>query len=606
MVGRPLSGKTRAVYEVLKKLEESCFVIKPRPINIEIDKFRLPIIPGNRKKVLFLDDLHIFAEKENFDYLFEMARKNNLIIVATCRSGFEYDLLETKLPDNLTIECIFDRIVTYDRISESEAQLIASDLELDWEDIEFDGTIGSLLLKLGPMKKRYKDLPPEEKDILRVLKSLYCAGISEEGQLFLADTILTFTKAKGIINNKNELNHLLKSLISREFIENPSENLYRAEEVYLEKIFDYEVRTGRTSILDEIMSIFSHNTDVLVKAALKSYSLGLVKLNKYTYIKMSIAGYEKALSARTFDELPFQYAEIQNHLGNAYLDLAEVEQKENNIISAIKAYQEALKIRTLEEFPAQYSQTQNNLGAAYWSLSNVEKRGNNINKAIKAYEEALKIRTLEEFPIQYAATQNNLGIAYSDLALLDDRKNNIIKAIKAHEEALKIRTLTEFPIQYAQTQNNLGTAYCDLAEIEDKKNNIYRAINACEEALKIRTFEKLPVQYALTQNNMGVAYSDLSTVEDRKNNTNKAIAAYEEALKVRTLEEFPIQHAQTMANLGTAHWNLAEVEDRNSNLNKAISAYEEVLKIYENEKLDYFTEPLKKNIKTLQAQLQQT
>ncbi|AGB49608.1 hypothetical protein Metho_1397 [Methanomethylovorans hollandica DSM 15978] len=57
--------------------------------------------------------------------------KNKLIIVATCRSGFEYDFLEKRLPHNLTIESVFDKVVTYDKVPKSQAHLIASKLDIN-------------------------------------------------------------------------------------------------------------------------------------------------------------------------------------------------------------------------------------------------------------------------------------------------------------------------------------------------------------------------------------------------------------------------------------------------------------------------------------------
>jgi len=46
-----------------------------------------------------------------------------------------------------------------------------------------------------------------------------------------------------------------------------------------------------------------------------------------------------------------EYATTQNDLGNPYVDLAGVRDKESNLEKAINAYQEALKIYTVKRYP---------------------------------------------------------------------------------------------------------------------------------------------------------------------------------------------------------------------------------------------------------------
>ena len=55
---------------------------------------------------------------------------------------------------------------------------------------------------------------------------------------------------------------------------------------------------------------------------------------------------------------------IQNNLGNAYRDLAEVRDKEENLTGAIRAYEEALKIYTVEKYPLDYDFVMSNMRKA--------------------------------------------------------------------------------------------------------------------------------------------------------------------------------------------------------------------------------------------------
>ncbi len=133
------------------------------------------------------------------------------------------------------------------------------------------------------------------------------------------------------------------------------------------------------------------------------------------------------------------------------------------------------------------AQAQNGLGNAYRNLAQIEDREGNLRRAIAAYTEALQYHTPTVAPLDYAMTQNNLGNAYGDLAAIEDREVNLRSAIEAYTAALQYRTPDVAPLDYAMTQNNFGAAYSDLAAIEDQEDNLRRAIAAYTEALKYYT-----------------------------------------------------------------------------------------------------------------------
>ena len=66
------------------------------------------------------------------------------------------------------------------------------------------------------------------------------------------------------------------------------------------------------------------------------------------------------------DHFPHNYAKTQNNLGNAYGNLADVRDSEDNLKGAIRAYEEALNVLTVDRFPQDYARTQNNMGNAYF------------------------------------------------------------------------------------------------------------------------------------------------------------------------------------------------------------------------------------------------
>ena len=273
-------------------------------------------------------------------------------------------------------------------------------------------------------------------------------------------------------------------------------------------------------------------------------------------------------------------AMMQNNVGNAYVGLSQVREREANLKQAIAFYRESLNVHTLETLPLDYAMTQNNLGCAYWYLSQVKEQETNLERAIAAYQKALAVYTPQTAPSDYAMTQNNLGNAYADLSKLRDRGPFLEKAISAYRKALAIFTPRSAPMEYAMVQNNLGNAYADLAQIQDREVNLRRAIAAYRAALRFRLPDMVPLDYAETQNNLGNAYWYLSQVREPRTNLEQAMVAYQKALTVYSREVSPLDYAMVQNNLGLVYQHLAEIQDRGTNLKRAITAYREALAIY--------------------------
>jgi len=580
IIGPPLSGKSRAAYQALMNLSKPYDVIIPKCTDISRENFIFPRhLKFWRPRIILFDDLHRLVEQQNFERLFEVARENNVVIVATCRSGIEHKKVKNKMLDkNVDLEIIFANSIELKKVSEDVGKQIAHEVGKNWDEVRFDGTIGSIFMRLMEMERRFDECTDVEKTILQAIKNLYICGIYEENQVFPLNWIRTLAKKDGLEGKDFEWIGWLGNLENKELLTLVKDKV-QAEEVYLEYLVKPKSEMSNLDIFRQTPVAFSEVPDALFRLGNRAYEIGTIELEKAEYMKTAIKAFEEALKVRTLERFPMDYATTLNNLGTAYGTLAEVEAKAENCKRAIKACEEALKVRTLERFPMQYGATQNNLGNAYRILAEVEAKAENCKCAITAYEEALKVRTLERFPIEYGVTQNNLGNAYRTLAEVEAKAENCKKAITAYEEALKVRTLERFPMDYAMTQNNLGAAYGTLAEIEEKTENCRKAIKSYEKALKVRTLERLPMQYGVTKNNLGIAYRMLAEVEAKAENCKCAITAFEEALQVRTLECFPMQYAMTQNNLGNAYGTLGEVEAKAENCKCAITAYKEALKV---------------------------
>ncbi len=460
IVGPPLSGKSRAAYQALMNLSKPHDVIIPKCTDINRENFLFPKhLKFWRPRVILFDDLHRLVEQQNFEHLLEIAMRNNVIIFATCRSGMEYEKVKKKMLDkNMDLETIFANNIELKRVLEDTGRKIAHEVGKTWDEVSFDGTIGSILMPLTEMKRRFDECTEVEKTILRAIKNLYICGIYEENQVFPLNWIRTLAKKDGLEGKDFEWNGWLENLESKELIALVKDKV-QAEEVYLEYLVKPKSEMSNLDIFEQTLAAFSGVTDALLRLGNRACVIGTVELEKAEYMKTAITAFKEALKVRTLERFPMDYAMTQNNLGAAYGILADVEAKAENCKKAIEAYEEALKVKTLERFPMDYAMTQNNLGNAYGILADVEAQAENCKKAIKVYEEALKVYTLDRFPVQYGGTQNNLGNAYGTLAEVEAKAENCRKAIEAYEEALKVYTKEELPELHASVADSLRLLY---------------------------------------------------------------------------------------------------------------------------------------------------
>lgn len=363
VVGAPLSGKTRAIYEVLKTKKPAANIIIPRARNIDLDKFEVPLnLTFWRKKILILDDIDKFIEIKDFKFMVEEFLKSNAIIIASCRSGLEFE----KLRSSEWLISLFkpENIIHFpENISDEKGKEIAKEAGVKWNPSEFDGKIGSLMMPLEIMKNRYTGSSPEEKAILRSIRLLYKTGIYQEKENFSINRILHLCKnlfGKDI--DKHKFDEISPDLVKKNFIKIINNNVVWAEEAYLDFVIEaVPVESNRIDLFNKIKSYFLGDAEALFSLGNRAYGIGIVDINKKYYMKVSIAAYQEALKVTTLKDFPMDYAVTQNNLGNAYRTLAEVEDKAENCKISIVTFEEALKVYTKDELPEPYRVAMENL-----------------------------------------------------------------------------------------------------------------------------------------------------------------------------------------------------------------------------------------------------
>lgn len=372
--GNALAGKTRTAFEVLKSMGSLVDVIIPLPEDLDSGDYPFADNYGMNIEIVILDDLDRFVGMSSFGKIMDMIKAKHFLIVATCQSDEKLELVSKKVD----IGTIFgNNIIDIGLISKDEAQRIGEREDIKWEYIDFDGTLGSVFMKLHEMRRRYDALMEREKELLRIIKKLHMCGIYEGNHLFpyaLIETVYT----KDHPDAELEWEHVLGPLKGSELVSVRDQNKIHFEEVYLEKIVKLNETASKLLVLNEMVDTFSLNYAVLTGIGNEASSYSLVRVQKAEFLK-----------------------------------------------AAVKAYEQALRLRPPEEFPLDHAMVQSSLGFAYRDMAAVEERKPNLEKAIIAHENALKVYTLDEFPMDHAMNWNNVGLAYSDLAAVDERKKNL-------------------------------------------------------------------------------------------------------------------------------------------------------------------------------------
>ena len=638
ITGKLLSGKSRAIYQALTTLEGKYDIMIPRMVDMK--SFRIPWhFCFWRKKIVVLDDLDQFAKKQNFIYLFRKFVKRKIIIIASCRSDSVNGLCE-KIDRETSV---FDKHVEISNIAWEVGENIAG---LTGRELPhgFDGSIGTIFVRLHEMGGVYRICSEQEKNILMAVRSLYMAGIYDEREIFSIDRLKQVC-CKGFEADCSNYawEEYFAALKDKGFIEVLKSEIW-AVKYYLEySMVDGMgntdgIMTDDLSLIDnfhDLTGVFAGDFAALFSLGNQAYHVGINNMRKMQYmaivitayeealkVKMpvtrsmdyatlqynlaaaysamaekdvdeeekaencrrSVKAYEEALRVKTHGRFPLDFAKIKYSLGNCYSILAIRDIKAANSKNAVKAYEGALKVYSFRRFPDEFAMTQNNLGYAFSLLAEVEDKIKNCKKAIKAFRKAHEVRSQKPQSVEYATTQCNMGAAFTALAEEEDKRENCLKAIEAHEKALKVFKKEEYPLEYAMTLTSIGHAYYTLAGAENQLDNCFKAIKAYEEAIEYRTPGIFPLEYAAILNNMGKAYCGLAEAEGKKEDKIKyfvkAINVYNDALNYRTIRSFPVDYAMTQNNLGTVYSMLAVLEYRSENCRKAIAAHGEALNVY--------------------------
>lgn len=577
VVGTPLSGKTRAIYNALRQSAVNIDVLATR--NISSPSLEIPFnLKFWNKKLIVIDDFQNFIEKQdNFHLIFKEAKEKSIPVIATNHSGREYRKAKNKLVEqNLDLEMLFDNnIFEIKKMSVEEAKSFAGSINVPWDNVKFNGTIGSVFMKLSEMERRYDQCDAVEKTILRSLRCLYKTGVYEETCVFRLNWIKKISAASELEGKDYEWSGWMKSLEDKEFVLPAGRNKIWAEDAYLEYVVKHEPEIPDIELFEDIFQIFKDDPEVLQMSGERAYDLGSTSLNISNYVKLSASAFERILQLVNPRDNVQAFIKANNYLGICYWSLSKLENTKENCLKSISHFKAVLENPEIKLRPFEYAMMMNRLGNSYSILSGMENKETNCRMAISMFEESLKFYTINEYPGEYAQINNNLGGGFLILSDVENSSENLNKAAQCFEKSLKVRTKEEDPVGYAFTRNNLANTFARLSQIEAPEKNLALALQSYEDILEIYRSEKFPMQFGMTMNNIGNVYCLLSGIKDKKENALKAKDAYEKALESRTQDNAPVQYSKTIFNLADVYLILYEAEGGIEHVKEAIGCLEQ-------------------------------
>ena len=213
VVGNSLAGKTRALLEALKKLDNTTVLAPKDILVIPAETDDEPLLPetGNGRFVAVFDDIDRILSKntkETLENFLLLLMEKKVIIAATCRRGNEFRLLESMISYRIreNLEPVFINRMTENQATNFKTFFAKKNKDKGALDEKaFDGNVGSYFMELSVMYERYMNLEklvkaydhlfiPDRlpREILKALKYFYYTENTEGKATFSMEKIKDF------------------------------------------------------------------------------------------------------------------------------------------------------------------------------------------------------------------------------------------------------------------------------------------------------------------------------------------------------------------------------------------------------------------------------
>jgi len=592
-IGGAEIGKTRTAYEwilSITKEEPIAFVLIPKKTGMPdlINKNNMPKLTG--MVVLFYDDINeslfkgseekhhegggsILSPVERFEENIGFLREKypNLYIVCTAR--WEYENAIKSIEKLQKVWRTFDIITLKNAPVNKETEMIkklAEHLSIDVNDEvikemadinkghSYENTVTFMLNKKKITDQdinEYSEKASErwEKEVFyhlqcqkplvaQIVGAMYTLKF-ELGLPLYKKFILTSAEIEtdGLFK-KNRLKKALNLLCKHEF----------SIKGDIVSCYDYqlEIEGKKTPSRDDCLNSLYNRKSKLSQDEQNS-------LAEY-YFYNGLAFYKKGeieLSAKEWEKsiiLKPDYHEAYNNWGNAFSDLAKLNNDESLYEQSIEKYQKAVEIKP------DYHEAYNNWGVAFSYLAKLKNDESLYEQSFEKYQKAVEIK-----PDKHEA-YNNWGAALYDLAKLNNDESLYEQSIEKYRKAVEIKP------DFHEAYNNWGNAFSDLAKLKNDESLYKQSFEKYQKAVEIK-----PDKHE-AYNNWGNAFSDLAKLKNDESLYEQSIEKYQKAVEIK-----PDFH-EAYNNWGNAFSDLAKLKNDESLYEQSIEKYQKAVEIKPN------------------------
>ncbi|MFX0063238.1 MAG: tetratricopeptide repeat protein [Candidatus Hermodarchaeota archaeon] len=578
--GRPLAGKSRLVYEVLRTLDPPVAVLIPKFKDLTLEDCVIPPPPPEAVgSILVLDDLHRYVEFGHFLPLLKEALANPAImILATCRSGVEYQKVLQILGtprNNIELEDWF-KIVDVGSINKPLARTIAQQAQISWKNVEFDGTVGSVFFKLSIMRRRYRNLKTRPKTVLRALKLAYVAGLYHDRNQFPQLWI------KRLLHHKFQLpvkeyvwTELLSNLMNEEFLYSSSAQLV-IEEIYLDKIIDAGTSVNLLTEVNILKKTFHDLPQALFQFGQRLSVLGeLPHPDRAFYPPIALDVFQlayKMVESRDQSRCLFNIGLIFEKLGELddaldhYQQALQIEKKEGNpqlhsarlgdisrILCAQSKFDEAL---AYSRQALQISEKIDDPKVIMIHLNNTANILHNqgkLDEALTYYQQALQISKKFGSLREIIGSLNNIGLLLHNQGKSDE-------ALDHYQQALQIGEKSEYLTEKAACLNNISSILWNQGKLDE-------ALAYSQQALQI-------VEKTGNLEGKTACLNMIGLILYTQGKLDEALSCHQQSLQINEQLGSLYKKAACLANIGSVLY----CQDK---FNEALTYYQQALQIDE-------------------------
>jgi tetratricopeptide (TPR) repeat protein len=290
-------------------------------------------------------------------------------------------------------------------------------------------------------------------------------------------------------------------------------------------------------------------------------------------LRQSAAEYENALGIMPRSHQPV-YADVSFDAGNAFRELAAVEEDEKLCEQALAAFEASLAYYSEDVDRLNNALILWNIAMTYHVFHACSGESKYLAKAASSFEESYSILSGLGKQKEAAQVAFSLGTTYGDLAYAQSPVKHMRKAVSAYE--LAAGAYSEIDVEAeGETLIRIGNLQVGLAQAMEDPAYIDHAIESYRRAEQIFTLDTYPDIYAQVSWSMGLAATVATTLRENSEDTILLRQSYGNALKVYTSESMPNEWFHGNLNIGLSYLvdNLA-APDTDTYL-KALEAFEQ-------------------------------